>query len=280
MDNRFVVLTEYFRANNAGRRKEINKSIEINCRTPQIKRVIIFIDPEVEFTSSLKKVLSEENYKKIELHHTKPQSRSTYSDFFSYANKNLVGENCILCNNDISFDESLDLIISSEDFDLSGHFICLTRWDVMRDNSLRFKQPARIRKNSQDAWIFKSPLPLKMVEKGEFYMGRPGCDGMTSYLAAISGLKILNPSEKIVAAHRHFSKYRTYGRKHRMGGDDIYMCVYPTDKLHYDKSKVLYKFNEPERGYLYGNEAVNRAIEREKNNEIHWNWAIEKCRSR
>ena len=77
MDKRFVVLTEYFRANNAGRRKEINKSIEINCRTPQIKRVIIFIDPEVDFPPSLKKVLSEENYKKIEFHYTKPQGRST-----------------------------------------------------------------------------------------------------------------------------------------------------------------------------------------------------------
>ena len=278
MDNRFVVLTEYFRANNAGRRKEINKSIEINCRTPQIKRVIIFTDPEVEFPPSLKRVLSEENYSKIEFHYTKPQGRSTYSDFYSYANENLIGENCVLCNNDISFDESLDLIISSEDFDLSGHFICLTRWDVMRDNSLRFKQPARIRKNSQDAWIFKAPVPVKMVKKGDFYMGRPGCDGMNSYLATISGLKILNPSQKIIAAHRHFSKYRTYGRKHRMGGDDIYICVYPTDKLHCDKSKVLYKFNEPERGYLYGDEAMERAIERESNNEIHWNYALEKCK--
>ena len=101
---------------------------------------------------------------------------------------------------------------------------------------------------------------------------------MNSYLATISGLKILNPSQKIIAAHRHFSKYRTYGRKHRMGGDDIYICVYPTDKLHCDKSKVLYKFNEPERGYLYGDEAMERAIERESNNEIHWNYALEKCK--
>ncbi len=278
--NDFVILTEYFRSENKNRRKEINKSIEVNCRIDQTKKVVVFIDPEVEFPPSLKKVISEENYKKIEFHYTKPQSRSTYSDFYSYANKNLIGENCVLCNNDISFDSSLDLIINSEGFDLSGHFICLTRWDAMRNNSLKFKQPARIRKNSQDAWIFKAPVPVKMVEKGGFYMGRPGCDGMNSYLATISGLKILNPSESVVATHRHFSRHRTYSRGHRMGGDDIYMCIYSTDKMHYDKSKILYKFNEPERGYLYGDEAIRRAIEKEADNEHHWEWALKKCTSR
>lgn len=278
MDDRFIILCEYFRSSSQQRRKEINKSIEINCRIPQTKKVVIFIDPDVEFPPSLKGVLSEENYSKIEFRHTGPGQRSTYSDFYTYANENLNGENCVLCNNDITFDESLDLIRDAEGFDLSEHFICLTRWDVMRNQSLRFKQPARIRKNSQDAWIFKAPLPSKMIEKGGFYMGRPGCDGMTSYLATISGLKILNPSKSVIAAHRHFSRHRTYNRSHRMGGDDIYMCVYPTDKIHCDKSKILYKFNEPERGYLYGDEAMRRAVEREADNEIHWNYALEKCK--
>ena len=61
MDDRFVVLTEYFRSNHRGRRQEINKSIEVNCRIPQTKKVVVFIDPDVEFPPSLKGVLSEEN---------------------------------------------------------------------------------------------------------------------------------------------------------------------------------------------------------------------------
>ena len=277
MDERFVVLTEYFRSTNPSRRKEINKSIEINCRIPQTKKVVVFIDSEVEFPPSLKRVLCQEDYAKIEFNYLPPGHRSTYSDFYAYANKHLAGENCVLCNNDISFDESLDLLRLTDGFDLSEHFVCLTRWDVMRSGSLRFKMPARIRKNSQDAWVFKAPVPIKMVEKGGFYMGRPGCDGMNSYLATISGLKILNPSESVIATHRHFSRHRTYNRRHRMGGDDIYMCIFPTDKIHCDKSKILYKFNEPEHGKLYGDEAIARAIEREKDNEIHWNYALEKC---
>ena len=276
MDSRFVVLTEYFRANNKGRRKEINKSIEINCRIPQTKKVIIFIDPEVEFPPSLKRVLSGEDYNKIEFHYTKPQGRSTYSDFFFYANKNLVGENCILCNNDISFDDSLELLTTTEGFDLEGHFVCLTRWNEKRDKSISFFQPARIRQNSQDAWIFKPSLPDKMIEKGGFYMGRPGCDQMVSYLATISGLKPLNPSEAIVATHRHRSRHRTYKARHRLGGPDIYMSIYPTT-VKYDDSNIVYNFNEPEKGILRGRRAINRAIERENDNQHYWDYAIRKC---
>ena len=108
-------------------------------------------------------------------------------------------------------------------------------------------------------------------------MGRPGCDGMVAYLATISGLKLLNPSKLIKIRHLHLSRHRTYRRKHRMGGDDIYICVYPTDKVVFDAPKVMYKFNEPEPGRFYGQEAMNSAIKKEEQNEGHWSWALEKC---
>ena len=276
MDDRFVVMAEYFNAAHSGRRKEIIKSIEVNCRIPQVKSVIIFLDRELKLPSSLAKVLSKENYSKIKIVSTPPGKRSTYSDFFCYANQYLIGENCALCNNDISFDETLDQIRFLDDFNLNDHFICLTRWDVMKDNSLRFKQPARIRKNSQDAWIFKAPLPDKMLEKGGFYMGRPGCDGMVSYLAIISGLKVFNPSELVRAKHLHLSGYRTYGKKHRMGGDDIYICTFPSDKIEFDPSKLMYKFSSPVKK-IYGEDAIDMAKRLEKQNEKHWYYAIQKC---
>ena len=276
MDDRFVILTEYFRSTSANRRKEINKSIEVNARIPQTKRVVLFMDPETGFPKELKRALSKENFNKIEVHDLTPGGRSTYSDLFSYANDHLAGENCVLCNNDISFDETLDLLKDTKGFDLEGHFVCLTRWDLMLDNSLRFKRPARIRKNSQDAWAFKPLLPTKMIEKGGFYMGRPGCDGMVSYLATISGLKVFNPSLLVKAKHLHLSRHRTYSRRHRMGGDDIYICTFPTDKIEFDSAKLMYKFGSPITK-LYGREAIDKTIEREKENEIYWDYAIDKC---
>ncbi|MBF83864.1 MAG: hypothetical protein CL489_05240 [Acidobacteria bacterium] len=283
MDDRFVILTEYFRSTHTGRQKEITKSIEVNCRIPQTKRVVLFMDSETRFPDELKRVLSTENFNKIEVvrHPVCSQcghsrQRSTYADFFSYVNEHLNGELCVLCNNDISFDDSLDQIKTAKDFNLEDHFICLTRWDVMRDNSLKFKQPVRIRKNSQDAWIFKPPLPAKMLEKGGFYMGRPGCDGMVSYLATISGLKVFNPSETVKAKHLHLSKYRTYDRKHRMGGDDIYICTFPTDQIQFDPTKLMYKFGHPRR-WVFGQEAIDQTIEFEEDNQKHWDYALGKC---
>jgi hypothetical protein len=275
-DDRFVVLTEYFRSDHPGRRKEIIKSIEVNARIPQTKRVVLFIDPEIEFPKELERVLSKENFNKIEVHELTPGGRSTYSDLLSYANEYLVGENCALCNNDISFDETLDLLKDTEGFDLEGHFVCLTRWDLMHDNSLRFKQPARIRRNSQDAWVFKPLLPTKMIERGGFYMGRPGCDGMISYLATISGLKVFNPSGTVRAKHLHLSRRRTYSRKHRMGGDGIHMCTFPINQIKFDLDKVMYKSGKP-LTELYGQDAIDKAMADEEEMELHWDHALEKC---
>ena len=272
--SRFVVITEYYRSSRDDRHKEIVKSIEVNCRIEQTKQVVLFIDPNTPFPQELKSVLSEENFKKIKIHYTRPNDRSRFGDFFAYANEHLAGERCVLCNNDISFDESLELL---NGFDLDGHFICLTRWDVMKDNTLRFKEPARIRRNSQDAWIFKAPLPIKMIQKGQYYMGRRGCDGMTSYLATISGLKIMNPSKVIRAKHLHLSRYRTYGVKHRMGGDAIYMCVYPSDKVEYDPSKVLHVDKDTKQVEFFGEEGIRMAIENETQSEKYWKHALERC---
>ena len=44
MDNRFVLMTEYFNSSHTGRKKEIIKSIEVNCRIPETKRVVVFMD--------------------------------------------------------------------------------------------------------------------------------------------------------------------------------------------------------------------------------------------
>lgn len=275
-DDRFVILTEYFRSDHPGRRKEIIKSIEVNARIPQTKRIVLFMDAETEFPEGLKRALSKENFNKIEVHES-PGGRSTYSDLLSYANKHLVGENCVLCNNDISFDETLDLLKDTEGFDLEGHFVCLTRWDVLHNNSLRFKQPARIRRNSQDAWVFKPLLPTKMIERGGFYMGRPGCDGMISYLATISGLKVFNPSGTVRAKHLHLSRHRTYSRKHRMGVDGIYMCTFPANEIKFDLDKVMYKSGKPPTE-LYGQRALDKAMADEEEMERYWDYALDKCR--
>ena len=67
MDNRFVVLTEYYKSSRNDRHKEIVKSIEVNCRIEQTKQVILFMEPSTPFPYELKAVLSEENFQKLKI---------------------------------------------------------------------------------------------------------------------------------------------------------------------------------------------------------------------
>ena len=64
-----------------------------------------------------------------------------------------------------------------------------------------------------------------------------------------------------------------------MGGDDIYMCVYTTDKLEFQPEKLMYKFGKTKK-MVFGQEAIDTAIQNEEENQVHWDWALEKCRTR
>ena len=265
-----IVLAEYFSFANTARRAEVLQSIKDNCNVECIERVILFAE---EIPESDREILS--SFEKIQFVDT--ASRSRYSDIFSYANKNLRGEVCVVCNNDISFTDNLQEAANIDD----DMFLCLTRWDVQEDGTLQLKEPRLSRKHSQDAWIFKSPLPQKMVDKGGLFFGRPGCDNMIAYLAVISGLKVLNPSELIVAKHLHLSGSRSYqqnelgtpAKKEKIGHHSLYMNVGVTDTLEYSTSHLVYKLQQawrPKNKVYHGEEAISKSIELEKKLEPVW----------
>ena len=83
MDNRFVIMTEYFVSKNQKRQDEIIKSIEVNCRIPETKMVVVFVNEDQELPGSIKKALSDKNFEKIKIHRTPVGHRSTYGEFFS-----------------------------------------------------------------------------------------------------------------------------------------------------------------------------------------------------
>ena len=82
--------------------------------------------------------------------------RVRYTDLFDWANRNLPGNNVIIANADIYFDDSLALLAS---IDLRDMLLCLSRWDVCADGSAHLFEYAY----SQDAWIFRSPYSINPV---------------------------------------------------------------------------------------------------------------------
>ena len=134
--------------------------------------------------------------------------RVTYRDLFDYANRELPGRRVILANTDIFFDHTLARL---DDYPLAGRLLCLSRWDLQSDGSWRLFD----REDSQDAWIFQSPLPDFACD---FHLGIPGCDNRLAWEAEQAGLVVSNPSRSIRAYHLHSSGIRRYTREQRLRG--------------------------------------------------------------
>ena len=134
--------------------------------------------------------------------------RLTFAHLLDYANRHLAGAGVIIANADIYFDETLGLL---EEESLAGKMLCLSRWDEMPDGALRhFDRP-----DSQDAWIFESPLPRITAD---FFLGKPGCESRLAYEAESAGLTVSNPSRSLRARHLHNSAIRRYTTRERVAG--------------------------------------------------------------
>ena len=266
-----IILTEYYESQNEQRRDEILHSIQANCNNPYIEKVVLFTDGFLYCD-----ILDTENGHKIEMHNI--GRRLTYAEVFEYCNHFHRDKVCAVCNNDISFDKTISLAQVEQ-----GQFLCLTRWDIQEDGTLIFKEPSNSRKYSQDAWIFKSPLPVKMLQKSGFTFGRPGCDNMIAYLAVVSGMQVMNPSEIIKAKHLHLSQHRNYdlndkgtAAKHeKIGKHCLYMNVCTTDSMIYNPDKLIYKLQQawrPPESIWRGDEAIKKAQRFEAELEKWWVW--------
>ena len=203
------LLTTYYECENKDRQKEYLTALSKNLDNPYIDHIYLFLEDEDRPPIQNKKDTYIEN-----------SGRVTYNELFDFCNDNLSGQSCIISNADIEFDETLGIIYEE---DLEGHFLCLSRWQKKEDGTIEYHREA----DSQDCWIFKSPVPDPMTKGCDFFMGQPGCDNRVAYLAAKAGLLPTNPSPVIRPIHHHLSNHRTYNWCDRLQG--YYLRVWPAD---------------------------------------------------
>ena len=130
-------------------------------------------------------------YEKIKC--IKIDHRPTYHDFFLAANSGTHKIN-IIANADIYFDSSLGCLKYLKE----NECYALTRWDDTLKGCFFYN-----RWDSQDVWIFKG-----MINgiKGDFEVGRLGCDNRIAYELKQSGYDVKNPSLTIKAHHLHLEE--------------------------------------------------------------------------
>jgi hypothetical protein len=128
-----ILLTSYYQDPDPRRRGELIVCVKRNAANDLIDEVRVFIEEAIEFESlSILELIDQGKVKLIPL-----GRRVTFQLLFDYANRNLPGQTGMVANADIFFDESLARL---NGYDLTGKFLCLSRWDMQPDGSLRCRK--------------------------------------------------------------------------------------------------------------------------------------------
>ena len=210
-DAPFVLITLLYNETNQQRQQEYIKCIDRNCDHPLIQVVHVLYDTAKDDDENV--LLNYLKSKEVII--TYIEGRPTYGRCFDMANDQYANYKVIICNGDIYFNDTLQYLV---DYDLTGKFLALTRWEERSDGSItpyrrrygRRRRLTRETRDSQDAWIFQTPLCK--FQKSDIKMGMPLCDCRIAYQAQKSGLKVFNPCKTIQCIHVHRSGQRHYTR--------------------------------------------------------------------
>jgi hypothetical protein len=228
-----ILITTYYKPKNKDREQEINRCLLKNYQNKYIEKIYLLNDKiydipiKNDYQKKIEQVIvsNNENYK------------LTYYDSIKFINEKLINRICILSNSDIYFNNSLSKINNDN---INNNFIALLRYDEDKDYRKNiFKRYDEVRDDSQDCWIFKSPLNIN-INNLTFSFGTLGCDSIfASYVANESGLNIINPCYDIITTHVHNTEYRTYSLDDRIHGN---YCLIKPCYLGEKKSISFIKF--------------------------------------
>ena len=181
----------YFRHNNIQRQNEFDHCLIKNIKNSFINNILILSKEKFD-------IFNDQKIKFIQI-----EKRPTYNYFFKIINKNIQKNDInIIANLDIFFDNTLSYVSKIK----NNECFALTRWDITKEK-IKFLNKGC----SQDTWIFKNKI--KKI-KGDFYLGRMGCDNKIAYEIQRAKYKIINPSRTIKIYHLHQIKYtRNYENK-------------------------------------------------------------------
>lgn len=209
-----ILVTSYYETKSLERQEEINQCLINNNRNKYIEKIYLLNNDifELDFIkdkSKINQIIIDNN-------------KINFKDSIDFINKYLENETIILANSDIYFNDSLDKI---KEFDLSNKVLCLLRYDLMENNEIEiFRHFGEPRSDSQDSWIFNSPLNVKL-DKVDFNFGVPGCDNIFASELYNSNYELLNPSYDIISIHMHNSNEREDNEDERIHGN--YCLIYP-----------------------------------------------------
>lgn len=201
IDPSYILITTLYNETNQARIQEFIACLKKNLQRSQIQSIHVLYDTAKDFGVCKLKTYLESL--PITIHYIK--GRPSYRACFELANTFDPGQRVIIANGDIYFNYTLALLAP---INLTGKFVALTRWNVKDDSLVPYTYRGHPITDSQDAWIFQTPIKAFCPE--DIYMGTWRCDVRTAYYAQQAGLKVLNPCRSVQCCHMHASEIRNY----------------------------------------------------------------------
>ena len=210
MNNKVILITQYFKVKNSNakyidkRQNEINTCLIKNCENNYIDKIHLFIEDDVDIN-----FINKYQNKFIVIKHNQ---RITFKDIFEYYNNNLANFICILLNSDIFLDDSIQIV---KHINFNNLFLALNRYENNNNkcnllnglevndcikNDCSYLTPYQPSIWSQDGWIWKSKY-INLDDSYNFLLGSVGCDNHIAYLLDKKKYIICNPSSLICLNH-------------------------------------------------------------------------------
>lgn len=203
-----ILITTYYKSKNEDRQKEIDRCLKNNFENSYIEKIYLLNNELYDLNFKGNKIIQ------IIISKEKDYILK-YKDAIQFINENLKNKICILSNSDIYFDETLSKINNNN---IKDNFFALLRYDEQEDGSKKiFTRYDIPRDDSQDCWIFNSPLNIDL-NKLNFSFRTLGCDSIFSTIVHQSNINVSNPSYDIIITHLHKTEFRTYNVDDRIHG--------------------------------------------------------------
>jgi hypothetical protein len=200
------VIVQYCNDPRPPRQAEYDECVRRNLDNPHVAAVHNLVEPATKVSDTIR---THTKYRK----HALPRWM-TYRDAFDYAAANLAGEIVAIANLDIFLDPAGRWDQAGQLLD-QGIVLCLSRIEFAIDRP-PFKDPGLSQMafaNSQDAWVFRSPLE---VPDCDFEIGELGCDNAIAERIKRAGRVPVNLADRFRIFHYDRARGKEFANQHEV----------------------------------------------------------------
>ena len=195
---RIVVYSQYYRARDPERQREIDTCLAHNRQHPLISQLVLLVEegapppPQGPVPCDL-------------LRHN---SRLTYADWLRLVPRE-ADAIALLLNADIHLAEGLEHLPGV--FERPDTFLALTRYNPRAEGGTSLNDYPHW---TQDCWGVRSDAPISagLLHASGFPLGFPGCDNRIASVMWSHGFVLKNPSYHVRSVHRHADTGRGYDK--------------------------------------------------------------------